>query len=184
MSARNVLLVALEPVPPDEVRTAIAERNEYEDVHVHVVAPAAHIGRFQWLTGATDEARADAAELADHTAEAVDAEVETEVGERDPLLAVEDALALFPADEILVAGTVDEKTDAGLRRLDLPISRVGTGGEVQENEAATRGESYARDVVKGQREETPFVIVGTVAAILFALIALISLIAFLAVWLA
>jgi hypothetical protein len=183
MSARNVLLVALGPVPPDEVRTAIAERNENGDVNLHVVAPATHIGRFQWLTGATDEARADAAELADHTAEAVDAEVETEVGERDPLLAVEDALAFFPADEILVVGTVDEKTDMGLRRLDLPISRVGGGGEV-EDEAATGGESYARDVVKGQREETPFVIVGMVAAILFALIALISLIAFLAVWLA
>ena len=184
MSARNVLLVAIEPVPPDQVRAAIAERNEYEGVNVHVVAPATHIGRFQWLTGATDEARADAAELADQTAEAVEAEVETEVGERDPLLAVEDALALFPADEILVAGTVDEKTEARLRRLDLPISRVGRGGEVRENEAATGGESYARDVAQGQREETPFVIVGTVAAILFALIALISLIAFLAVWLA
>jgi hypothetical protein len=183
MSARNVLLVALQPVPPDEVRTAIAKRNEYEDVNVHVVAPATHIGRFQWLTGATDEARADAAELANHTAEAVDARAETEVGERDPLLAVEDALALFPADEILVAGTADEKTEAGLRHLDLPIFRVGGGGGV-DDEPATGGDSYARDLAKGQREETPFVIVGTVAAILFALIALISVIAFLAVWLA
>ena len=183
MSARNVLLVALDPVPADLVRTAIAERNEYEDVNVHVVAPARHSGRFQWLTGATDEARADAAELADQTAEAVEAEVETEVGERDPLLAVEDALAQFPADEILVAGTADQKTEAGLRRLDLPISRVGAKGEV-DSESATGAESYARDVAKGQRDETPFVIVGTVAAILFTLIALISLIAFLASWLA
>jgi hypothetical protein len=64
MSARNVLLVALDPVPADQVRTAIAERQEYGDVNVHVVAPATHIGKFQWLTGASDEARADAAELA------------------------------------------------------------------------------------------------------------------------
>ena len=183
MSARNVLLVALDPVPANQVRTAIAERQEDEDVKVHVVAPATHIGRFQWLTGATDEARADAAELADQTAEAVETEVETEVGDRDPLLAVEDALALFPADEILVAGTADERTDAGLRRLHLPISRVVAGDEV-DGEPATGAESYARDVAKGQREETPFVIVGTVAAILFALIAFISLIAFLAMWLA
>src|ERR687898_1554928 len=132
---------------------------------------------------ADDEARAGAAELADQTARAVEAEVETEVGERDPLLAVEDALALFPADEILVAGTADERTDAGLRRLHLPIYRVGAGDEV-DGEPATGAESYARDVAKGQREDTPFVIVGTVAAILFALIAFISLIAFLAMWLA
>jgi hypothetical protein len=187
MSSRNVLLVALDPVPEDQVRTAIAERNEDEDVNVHVVAPVANVGKFQWLTGADDEARAEAAELADRTAEAVEAEVETEVGERDPLLAVEDALALFPADEILVAGTADERTEAGLRRLGLPISRVGRGGEVGGEvggEAATGADSYARDVAQGQRDETPFVIIGTVAAILFALIALISLIAFLAFWLA
>ena len=182
MGARNVLLVALDPVPPDEVRAAIAERSD-DDVNVHVVAPATHIGRFQWMTGATDEARAEAGELADHTAEAVDAEVDTEVGERDPLLAVEDALAFFPADEILVAGVADEKTEAGLRRLDLPISRVGRGGLVG-GEAGSEDESYARDLARGQREETPFVVVGTVAAILFALIAFISLVAFVAVWLA
>jgi hypothetical protein len=39
MSARNVLLVALDPVPANQVRTAIAERQEDEDVKVHV-APA------------------------------------------------------------------------------------------------------------------------------------------------
>jgi hypothetical protein len=182
MSSRNVLLVALDPVPEEEVRKAIAERNEDADVNVHVVAPAANVGKFQWLTGADDEARADAAELADRTAEAVEAEVETEVGESDPLLAVEDALALFPADEILVAGTADEKTEAGLRHLGLPISRVGSGGEVG-GEEATGAEAVARGVAQGQRDETPFVIVGTVAAILFALIALISLIAFLVFWL-
>ena len=132
---------------------------------------------------ADDEARAGAAELADQTARAVEAEVETEVGERDPLLAVEDALAFFHADEILVAGTANEKTEVGLRRLGLPISRVGRGGEVG-GEPATGAKAYARESLRAQREETPFVIVGTVAAILFALIALISLIAFLAVWLA
>jgi hypothetical protein len=117
ISSRNVLLVALDPLPEDEVRRAIAERNGGREVKVHVVAPATHVGSFQWLTGADDDARAEAAERADRTAEAIDAEVETEVGERDPLLAVEDALALFPADEILVAGTADAKTEAGLRGL-------------------------------------------------------------------
>ena len=42
MGARNVLLVALESVPPDEVRTALAERSD--DVNVHVVAPATTLG--------------------------------------------------------------------------------------------------------------------------------------------
>ena len=183
MSPRNVLLVALDPVPEDEVRRAIAERNQGADVNVHVVAPATHMGTFQWLTGEEDEARAEAAELADSTAEAVDAEVETEVGERDPLLAVEDALALFPADEILVAGTADEKTEAGLQRFGLPVSRLGGGGAVG-GEEATGAEAVARGVAQGKREETPFLVVGTVGAILLGVVALISLIAFLIFWLA
>jgi hypothetical protein len=183
MSTRNVLLVALDPVPEDEIRQAIAERNEGADVNVHVVAPATHMGTFQWLTGEEDEARAEAADLADRTAGAVDADVETEVGERDPLLAVEDALALFPADEILVAGTADEKTEAGLRRFGLPVSRLGGGGEVG-GEEATGAEAVARGVAQGKREETPFLVVGTVGAILLGVVALISLLAFLVFWLA
>jgi hypothetical protein len=183
MSPRNVLLVALEPVPEDEVRKAIAERNQGEEVNVHVVAPATHMGTFQWLTGEEDEARAEAADLADRTAEAVEADVETEVGERDPLLAVEDALALFPADEILVGGTADEKTEAGLQRFGIPVSRLGRGGAVV-GEEATGAEAVARGVAQGKREETPFLVVGTVAAILLGLVALVSVIAFLVFWLA
>jgi hypothetical protein len=181
MSSRNILLVVLEPVPEEELRKAIAERNG-GDVRVHVVAPATHVGKFQWLTGADDDARAEAEELAEQTAHAVDTDVDTEVGEHDPVLAAQDALALFRADEILVAGTADEKTEAGLRDLGLPISRVGTGGEV--GGEPSEAEEVARGIAEGTREETPFVVVGTVGLVLFAVIATISVIAFLVFWLA
>jgi hypothetical protein len=186
MSSRNVLIVVLDPVPEDEIRTAITARKEVADVSVHVVAPAASVGRLQWLTGAEDEARAEAEQLADQAAHAVDAEdaeVETEVGERDPLLAVEDALRVFPADEILVAGSADEKAEAALQRIGLPISRLGVRGEVA-SEEATGAEALARDVTEGRSPETPFVVVGVVGAIVLAAIVLISLIAFLVGWLA
>ncbi len=117
MSSRNVLLVALEPVAEDELKRAIERRKRDADVDVHVVAPASNIGTFKWLAGDEDEARAEAEELADRAAQAVDAEVETEVGDRDPLLAVEDALVEFPADEILLAGHADEKDEAALRQI-------------------------------------------------------------------
>ena len=182
MSSRNVLLLVLEEVPEDEIRKAIAERGG-DDVNVHVVAPATHISKFQWLTGEEDEARAEAEELADRTAHAVEADAEVEVGERDPVLAVQDALALFPADEILLAGTADEKTEAALRDLGLPISRVGPGGAVG-GEEATGAEAVARDVAEGKGEETPLVVVGSVGLVIFAVIAVISVIAFLVFWLA
>jgi hypothetical protein len=179
---RNVLLVALDPVPEEEIRHAIADRSDGADVNVHVVAPAAHVGKFQWLTGADDDARAEAAELADRTADALDAEVETEVGEHDPLLAVQDALALFPADEILVAGNPDAKTEAALASLGRPISRVG-GGDGFTGEEAGKPEGFAHNVAEGHADETPFVIVGTVAAFIFGVIGLVTLIAFLVFWL-
>jgi len=183
MSSRNVLIVALEPVPDRSVRTAIAKRKEEEGISVHVVAPASHIGTLQWLTGAEDDARAEAEELADRTARAVNADVETEVGDRDPLLAVRDALVDFPADEILVAGMADEKAEAELRRFGLPVSRL-EGGERITGETSTGAEAIARDVTHGERPETPFVIVGVVGLVLLGVILLISLIAFLVFWLA
>lgn len=179
MSPRNVLLVVFDDVSEAQLRETLGTRNG--ELNVHVVAPATHVGKFQWLTGATDEARADAQELAERAADAVDAE-ETEVGEHDPVLAAQDALALFPADEILLAGTTDEKTEAGLRGLGLPISRVG-GGRVG-GEGASEAEIVAHDVAEGRRDETPFVVVGTVALFIFAVIALVSVIAFLVFWLA
>jgi hypothetical protein len=182
MTSRNVLIVVLDQVPEDEIRTAIATRKEVADVSVHVVAPAAGVGPLQWLTGAEDEARAEAEELADRAAHAVDTEVETEVGERDPLLAVEDALRVFPADEILVAGTADEEAEAALRRLGLPVSRLNGGGKVT-GEEATGAEAFARDVTQGRSPETPFVLVSVVGAVVLVAIVVISLIAFLVVWL-
>lgn len=124
MTSRNVLLVALDPVADEQLQSAIEARKEVADVRVHVVAPAASVGRLAALTGAVDKARGEAEELAGQTADAVDAEVETEVGDRDPLVAVEDALRMFPADEILVAGNADADVEEGLRRFGLPVSTV------------------------------------------------------------
>jgi hypothetical protein len=181
MSSRNVLIVALEPVAADSVRTAVARRKADDALSVHIVAPASHIGTLQWLTGAEDDARAEAEELADRTAHAVDAEVETEVGDRDPLLAVRDALVDFPADEILVAGSADEKAEAELRRLGLPVSRLDGDKEIA-GEQPTGAEAVGRDVAHGERPETPFVILAIVGGVLLGAIVLISLIAFLVAW--
>jgi hypothetical protein len=182
MTSRNVLVVALDPVSDEKLNAAIAARMAADEVNVHVVAPATHVGRLQWLTGAEDEARAEAEELADRTADAVDVEVETEVGDRDPLVAVEDALRVFPADEILVAGTADGDAETALRRFGLPISRVDPGDQAEEQ--STGAEALAREVTQGRSTKTPFVMIGAVAGAVLAAIVLISLLAFLVAWFA
>jgi hypothetical protein len=178
MSSRNVLLVALEPVSEEELKTAIEGRKDADDLNVHVVAPASTHRRLQWLTDADDEAREDAGKLAERTAAAVDAETETEVGDRNPMLAVRDALAVFPADEIIVAGTADEATEETLDQLGVPVSRLEPRGETGEHGHGV--EEYAHEVVQGRRAETPFVVVGTVAAVILVAVAILTVILFLA----
>jgi nucleotide-binding universal stress UspA family protein len=103
-----------------------------EAAEVHIVVPAPHTSRLQRLTGAVDEARAEAEDVAREAAEAVKgtASVETEVGDPNPLQAIEDALRAFPADELIIvtrpgseADWVDEgKTQETLERLGLPVT--------------------------------------------------------------
>lgn len=185
MSSRNVLLVVLDPVPGEEIRAAVQAHRGQDDVAVHVVAPAVSAGMLEWLTGADDDARAEAAELATETVEALEAaeaDVEAEVGDRDPVLAVEDALSLFPADEILLAGEASEETEAALRGLGLPLSRLNDG-------AAHGGEGgdaagVVREVARGTTPQTPFVLLGVVGGVVLGAIAFVSVVTLLIVWLA
>ena len=174
MAARNVLVVALEEAPEEEIREAVRRRAAGDDVTVHVVAPAGDVGVLQWLTAP-----------AAHAVDALEGETETEVevGDHDPLVAVQDALALFPADEILVAGTGAAEVEAGLRRFDLPVARLDTaspdGGANGEAPAA----AAARTLARGRAPGTPLLLLGVVGLFLLCAIALISLITFLVFWL-
>jgi hypothetical protein len=182
MSTKNVLVVALDEVPDEDVRQAIEARKAVSDVNVLVVAPTTHVGALRWLTGDEDEARAEAGELADRAAEAIDAEVHAEVGDHDPLLAVEDALRTFPADEIVVAGLADEDTQAALERFQLPISRLRSAAETTDEDAAS-AEPLPREVTRGRGSKTPVVLLAMVLGVVAAAIVVISLIVYLVVWL-
>jgi hypothetical protein len=74
------------------------------------------------LTGAVDDRRQEA----EATAAALEARLpgaRVEVGADDPALAVEDALRVFGADEVLVVGD-DEMLEAIRERIALPVSRA------------------------------------------------------------
>jgi hypothetical protein len=92
-----------------------------DGAEVLVVVPALASTR-ESLTGAVDDRRGDA----EATAAALESRLpgaRVEVGADDPALAVEDALRLFGADEVLVAGD-DGMLDAIRERVALPVSRV------------------------------------------------------------
>jgi hypothetical protein len=151
---------------------------------VLVVAPA-HVGALDWL--ATDEARAHG-EAGARVLEAEwllegAGEVSGEVGEADPVLAAEDALRGFEADEIVVVGSgaVDAELVSSLGALGPPVSLSG----VTLRPASLRGRSrnVTRSLVSGRSAGTGFVaFVGANLGLLLIGV-VISLIGMLVVWL-
>ncbi len=127
MPGKRLLVLATVPVSDEALREAVGGA---EDAEIRVVAPASDISRLDWLTNAEDDARREAAEVASRTVDEVDADAE--VGDTDPVQALEDALREFAADEIVVATPQGEQArwleeDAGKRarkRLGVPIREV------------------------------------------------------------
>jgi hypothetical protein len=104
MSAKRVLVVATAPVVTSELRERVRD-HAGPDAEVRVVAPASNVSPLKWLANDEDEARDEAAEIAGQAEQAVEPEaarVEAEVGDSDPVQAIEDALRSFPAEEVLV----------------------------------------------------------------------------------
>ena len=102
--------------PPGTDAVTVPDRAE-----VLVVVPAL-AGTVEALTGAVDDRRADA----EATAAALESRLpgaRVEVGADDPALAVEDALRVFGADEVLVVGD-GELVDAIRARVAIPVSRA------------------------------------------------------------
>lgn len=99
---RKILALVSEPVSAEALRSALGDGTD--EAEVMVVAPALD-SRTRFWTSDNDDAIARAEEVQQETVErlaedGVDAVGDT--GEADPLLALQDALATFPADEIVV----------------------------------------------------------------------------------
>jgi hypothetical protein len=179
---RNILLVLLDGVGSPAVRRAVRRRLD-EAAPVHVVAPT-RVGMLDWLATDEDAARATAEvqALEAEWALAGDADVEGEAGDVDPVLAVEDALRHFDADEIVLVGGASENggLEEALERLDRPVSRVDDDAPVRERSSLRE---FGRAIRGGRSKATPFVFFAGVNLALFMLAAAISLIVLLVLWL-
>ena len=121
---RHVLVVALDPAVPDRLA----------DADVLVVAPARNTWLRHWVSdedSARRRAEGCAAWLVARLRRTA-AHVEGRIGDADPLLAIADALATFPADEIVLAAGAEYSTGRALElvarareRFALPVLRAG-----------------------------------------------------------
>jgi hypothetical protein len=105
-AARRVLVVVTDTVPADVLHAAIrAQVHDSSGCDVLLLAPALNTPARHWLVD-EDRARRSAyrrlREILDDLSEA-GVEAEGIVGDADPIQAIRDALAVFPADSVLVA---------------------------------------------------------------------------------
>jgi hypothetical protein len=102
-AAMRVLVLASDPVDADDVRDALGA--DAEGAEVRVVSPALNDSPLAFWVSDADEAIAEADEAQEATVEELRSEgleATGTIGESDPLQALEDALATFPADHVLV----------------------------------------------------------------------------------
>jgi hypothetical protein len=131
---RRILVIANETVGGRTLREEIERRSEGYDVQVLVVCPALNSPLRHWVSD-EDAARASAQERLDNSLarlaeEGLDAR--GEVGDGEPLQAIEDALRSFGADEIIISTHPEGRSQwlergvvTGAReRFDVPITHV------------------------------------------------------------
>jgi hypothetical protein len=107
----KLLVLATDPIDADDLRGAL-DGEELDGAEVLVVSPAVNESPVAFWVSDSDEAIADAESTARQTADALAAEgarTRAETGESEPLLALQDALATFPADRVVVFARGDEE---------------------------------------------------------------------------
>ena len=101
----RVLVLTTEPLSAAQLRGALPDGADPEDMEVMVIAPAIQESPLQFWFSDADDAIAKADEARRRTVrELADSGVTAsgDTGESDPLQAIQDALITFPADRIVV----------------------------------------------------------------------------------
>ncbi len=132
----KVLLLTPEPIDEALLRTAVGD--ELNDAEVLVVSPATNQSKLAFWIGDADEAIAEAEAAKEETVERLEAagvDAAGQVGESEPAVALQDALATFAADRVVIAlrpqGKRDYREDAALadveERYGIPVSWLEVG---------------------------------------------------------
>ena len=132
--SRKILVVANETVGGDELRELLGRKAEGVSEDVLLVCPALNTRVKTW-TSDEDGARAAAQQRLDEClARLRDAGVSArgDIGDGDPLQALEDALRTFPADEIVVSTNPPGRSnwleqgvvENARMRFDVPVTHV------------------------------------------------------------
>jgi hypothetical protein len=131
---RRILVIANETVGGERLRDEIHSRSEGYDEHVLVVTPALNTHLRHWASD-EDNARVEAQKRLDASLDRLRAagiDAKGEVGDAEPVQAMEDALRLFGADEIIISTHPEGRShwlekgivETARERFAVPITHV------------------------------------------------------------
>ena len=129
----KLLVLTPEPVDANALRTTLGD--EVEGAEVLVVSPAGHRSKIAFWVSDSDDAIAEAEAAQEETVERLEEEgvdAAGDTGEAEPAQAIEDALATFKADRIVVFShpegdrdyREDESLAAGEARWNIPVTHA------------------------------------------------------------
>ena len=132
----KLLVLTPEPVDAGMLRSTLGD--DVEGAEVLVVSPATNQSKLAFWVSDPDEAIAEADAAQEETVERLDesgVDAAGDTGESEPVVALEDALATFAADRIVVfshpEGERDYREDEGLagaeERFGIPITHALIG---------------------------------------------------------
>jgi nucleotide-binding universal stress UspA family protein len=141
---RRILVIANETVGGERLREEIRRRSEGYDEQVLVVCPALNSPLRHWASD-EDDARVQAQKRLDASLarlRAAGVEAKGEVGDAEPVQAMEDALRLFGADEIIISTHPEGRSnwlekgivETARERLAVPITHVVVDLEAEREE--------------------------------------------------
>jgi len=129
----KVLVIAAEPITAEDLSEALGE--DAREAEVKVVTPALNDSRLAFWVSDSDAAIAEAESVRDETVEQLDragVQATGDTGESEPLVALQDALATFAAERVVVfrhprdeqAYAEDDLRAEAERRFGIPVTEV------------------------------------------------------------
>jgi len=150
---RRILVIANETVGGERLRDEIRRRSEGYEEQVLVITPALNSPLRHWASD-EDGARVQAQERLDTSLDrlrALGIDAKGEIGDGEPLQAMEDALRLFGADEIIISTHPEGRShwleknvvESARERFAVPITHVVVDLEAEREEVREPGSTSA-----------------------------------------
>jgi hypothetical protein len=167
-NAKRLLIVSPNRVDGHALRDEVKRRVGDASAEVRLIVPAVEESRLKHALGDVDAARTEAESELESRVQGLageGVEVSAAVGDSDPLVAVEDALGTFQADEVLIVTHPDDQAewfeedlfDRAAQRVEPPLIHVeltGEGSKLTETEKSGPGTSDD-EIAEGEVEISP-----------------------------